>query len=292
MQWVRLYGIKCLGLLVLGLSLNAAQADDSFNIKLEKTPTLYRSLKLKEAPAETTLYFNDPYYKKQSFFTRIRAEAAYTVLYATTPTSSARVGIIDQGSIDSSNPELVGKILAGSDVGSNINHGQFVLGIMAASSNNSFGISGVAGAHSEFLYKSLPLVDKKPNAALIAEYIREFGRLGFDAVNLSFAIERECTTRNPDGGNCYHAIVASSVVRTAILETARDYNTIFVVSAGNSSQPLPSYTTPENGVLVVGAATKSLEVADYTNSGPGVDIYVAEQGIYGLSKKSVSSPQT
>jgi subtilisin family serine protease len=281
-----------LGFIAFSLNAVATEPINDFNLKIEKTPSTFNSIKLADDKAEATLFFNDPYYKKQGFFSLIRAEQAYLVLHAHTPATPAKIGIIDQGRASNQNPEIAGKLLPGSDVGSDTNHGQFVLGIMAASSNNGSGIVGVAGKNSEFLYKSLPLVDKKPNANQIAQYIRQFGAQGFDAVNLSFAIERECTTKNPDGGDCYHAIIASAVIRAAILETARDYKTVFVISAGNSGQPLPAYTTPDNGVLVVGAATKSLDVASYTNHGRGVDLYVAEHGIYGLSKSGVSSPQT
>jgi hypothetical protein len=280
-----------LGFIAFSLNAVATEPINDFNLKIEKTPSTFNSIKLADDKAEATLFFNDPYYKKQGFFSLIRAEQAYSVLHAGTQAAKTKIGIIDQGHASSENPEIAGQLLVGSDVGSDTNHGQFVLGIMAASSNNGSGIVGVAGHNSEFLYKSLPMLNKKPNASQIAQYIRQFGIQGFDAVNLSFAIESDCTTKNPSGGDCFHAIVASQLIRNAILETARDYKTVFIVSAGNSGQPLPAYTTPENGVLVIGAASKNLNLASYTNYGNGVDLYVTEHGIYGLSKKGVSSPQ-
>lgn len=236
---------------------------------------------------------NDPYAKKQQFLNLINAPIADQILspYFASGASPTQIGLIDQGSIAPGHTELSGSIYSDSDTSDNsVGHGHFVLGIMAAKSNNSYGIRGVAGQNAQFLYRSLRKVDGRPDIQKIVDQIREFGRRGFDAVNLSFGIETKCQSRHPRESQCHHAIVAQPRIRQALLETARAYGTVFVISAGNSSESMPRYSSPSDGILVVGSATKKFSISGYSNFGPGVDLYVAETGLYSLNKKGIASP--
>lgn len=237
--------------------------------------------------------FNDPYFEKQKFLAMIEAEAAYKILAENGVLPRPRIGIIDQGRVSGEHVELQGRLLAGSDTEKgSVEHGHFVLGIMAAKSNNSSGIVGIAGGPADFYYRSLPLVKRKPDPVQLAALIREMGPLRLDAINLSFAVERKCSSSPRSGEKeCYHAIVAHSGIRQAMLEVSRLYNTLFFVSAGNSSQKIPQYSLPSQGILVVGSTTKDKKIASHSNHGPGVDVYLPEVGIYGLTAKGVGSPQ-
>lgn len=239
---------------------------------------------------EVAPFFNDPLYKKQAFLQTISAETAYVKLMADREflKTPVKIGIIDEGSANHLHEDLSGAISAGSDTGrSNVKHGQYVLGIMAAQSGNKKGSVGVAHFNTQFTYRSLNYVKGKVNSAHLANTIREFGTLGMDAVNLSLAIHRPCTRRSES--ECYHPIVADPTIRRAIQETARLHGTIFVLSASNEGQKVPRYVTPDEGVLVVGNSTRSAKLASYSNHGPGVDLYVPDNGVYGLTKDGYSS---
>lgn len=237
--------------------------------------------------------FNDPLYRKQSFLRSIEGESAYRVLLgdADSAKTPVRIGIIDEGPANPSHEDLVGQLLDGSTIAnSGIKHGQYVLGIMAARAGNAEGIVGVAGFNSQFMYRAMTYIKGgKVNSAHIANTVREFGRLGMDAVNLSIAIERKCSRRVQSITSCHHPIAADATIRRAIQETAREYGTVFVLSASNESQSIPRYTSPEEGILVVGCSNSSEKFASYTNFGPGVDIYVPDSGVYGLTKDGYSS---
>lgn len=237
--------------------------------------------------------FNDPLYRKQSFLKSIEADSAFRRLlhdseFMKTP---VRIGIIDEGPANPSHEDLAGQLLDGSTVAnSSVKHGQYVLGIMAARAGNAEGIVGVAGINSQFMYRAMTYIKSgKVNSAHIANTVREFGRIGMDAVNLSIAIERDCTRRIEGIDSCHHPLVADPTIRRAIQETARTYGTVFVLSASNESQSVPRYVSPEEGILVVGSSNSSEKFASYSNFGPGVDIYVPDSGVYGLTKDGYSS---
>lgn len=236
-------------------------------------------------------FFNDPLYEKQNFLQIISAENAYQILMADADflRTPVRIGIIDEGAANDLHEDLNGIITANSDVGrSNVKHGQYVLGIMAAQSGNKRGIVGAAPFNTHFTYRAMTYVKGKVNSAHLANTIREFGRLGMDAVNLSIAIERPCSRLEP-GSHCYHPIVADATIRRAIQETAKTYGTLFVLSASNEGQKVPRYVTADEGILVVGNSTSSGKVASYSNHGAGVDLYVPDNGVYGLTKEGYSS---
>lgn len=98
---------------------------------------------------EPTATPNDPQYGSQWYLPRISAPLAWD---SSTGATSVKVAILD-GGVDGSHPDLVGKMVPGWNVYSNnsdtrdVNgHGTMVAGIVAASSNNSIGIAGVAWA--------------------------------------------------------------------------------------------------------------------------------------------------
>lgn len=240
--------------------------------------------------SSTTSYFNDPLYKKQTFLQIISAEDAYRVLINDVEflKSPVRIGIIDEGTANDLHEDLSQKIAPGSDVGSNdIKHGQYVLGIMAAQSGNGVGIAGAAPFNAQFTYRAMTYIKGKVNAAQIANTIREFGRLGMDAVNLSIAIARPCSGSSDH--ECFHPIIADANIRLAIQETAKTYGTVFVISASNEGDGVPRYASPDEGVLVVGSSTAGGSLASYSNRGDGVDLYVPDTGVYGLTKSGYSS---
>lgn len=242
---------------------------------------------------EKQTLFNDPLYRKQTFLKSIDGDSAFRTLLHETEflKTPVRIGIIDEGPANPSHEDLVGQLLDGSTTASSgVKHGQYVLGIMAARAGNAEGIVGVAGFNSQFMYRAMTYIKGgKVNSAHIANTVREFGRLGMDAVNLSIAIERDCTRHIQGVESCHHPIVADPTIRRAIQETARLYGTIFVLSASNESQSVPRYVSPEEGILVVGSSNSSDKFASYSNFGPGVDIYVPDSGIYGLTKDGYSS---
>ena len=248
------------------------------------------------AKANTAAFTNDPYLKKQKFFSSIGAAEAYSLLasgFAFSNSQPALIGVVDQGSIVISHPELLGQVFEESDFDdSPVGHGQFVLGIMAAKSNNGYGIAGVAGQFAQFLYRNIPTQKRKADLDQLAEVLRDFGRKGFDVVNLSFSVESNCRNQAPQSiDECHFALVSNSFLTKVMKETAQQYGTVFVIAAGNSFQELPRLTSPQDGIIVVGAANESRKLSSYSNYGAGVDLYVAEGGIYSLTRTGVAKPQ-
>lgn len=239
-------------------------------------------------PSFTT--FNDPAYKNQTSLHFINAEQAYRILFNGPQglKSFAKIGIIDRNKVNGQNPDLIDQLLPGSDTTSNsseTDHGQYVLGIMAAKANNGWGSVGVAGLQAKFLYKSLPIRRRTSDGGIVdmvtvANTLRTMGANGIDVVNLSLGVSRKCLRRI---GQCTHPIAADPTVLRAMKDTAAKYGTLFVIAAGNSHDEVPVYSSPRDGILVIGAIDHMRQKSAYSNYGPGVNFYAPDFGVYGLS---------
>jgi thermitase len=246
-----------------------------------------------------TYGFNDPIIKWQTALKTINAFNAYKILltgpYALTDT--VKIGIIDQGHVNPLHPDLTGQLLEGSDTSTKsrkVKHGQYVLGIMAAKAGNGIGTAGIAGMRAQFLYKSLPLLERKKDGGMVdmlklAEMLYAMGEAGIDVVNISLGIIRRCSSKF---GKCSRPIVADPTVLKAIKETSAKFGTLFVVAAGNDSDEVPVYSTINDGVIVVGAVNESKERSKYSNYGPGVNLSATDSGVFGLSFNSYANHES
>ncbi len=198
---------------------------------------------------------NDPLYSKQWNFQSINLEPAWNE----TKGRGATVAVIDTGVSpvpDLEQTDLVAgydfvndRELASDDNG----HGTHVAGTIAQSTNNAYGVAGIA-----YEAKIMPLKVLSAGGggtiADIAEAIRFAADNGADAINMSLG----------GGGE-------SSVMQEAI-EYAHNKNVVIIAAAGNANQNSASYPARYPHVIGVSATDSSGEKAPYSNFGAGVDI--------------------
>ena len=179
------------------------------------------------------------------------------------------IGVLDSG-IDMTHIELRNKYVSSghdfvnddSDATDDFWHGTFVAGIAAAETNNNQGIAGVA-----WNAKILPVkvLDDEGNGyydALIEAIVWAVDN-GAKVLNLSLGGEE-----------------ADSALEAAC-RYAFEHNVIVVAAAGNEYGPVAYPAAYDDYVLAVGATDYDDLVADFSNTGPQVD--VAAPGVLILS---------
>lgn len=167
-----------------------------------------------------------------------------------------------------------GRVAEGCAVAKSSWHGTAVAGLLAANTDNAFGIAGAA-----------PLVEILP--------VRVMGRCGgsvsdlIDGIRWAAGIEVSGAPVNP-----YPATVINLSLgflgsckedMQAAIDAVRDAGAIVVAAVGNGGYPLseqPYSPATCNGVITVAAADREGNFASYNNSGEAVDI-LAPGGIPG-----------
>jgi serine protease len=137
-------------------------------------------------------------------------------------------------------------------------HGTFVSGVIAQSTNNGIGLTGVA-----YRSRIMPIrvldYEGKGDVATIARGIRLAARRGARVINMSFEFDIGLTSSEiPD---------VLSAVRFAHRKGA-----VMVAAAGNTEETRIAYPARARQVIAVGATTEHGCVADYSNSGNGLDL--------------------
>lgn len=198
---------------------------------------------------------NDPDFAKQWNLKSINAQEAWKVSRG----KGVTVAVIDTGVSrvrDLSKTEFVPgydfvnkRELADDDNG----HGTHVAGTIAQSTNNGYGVAGVA-----YEAKIMPLkvlsAGGSGTVANIAEAIRFAADNGADVINMSLG-----------GGG------ASKLMQDAI-DYAYDKGVIIVAAAGNAGRNAAEYPGRYSHVMAVSATDTSSAKAPYSNYGAGVDI--------------------
>jgi serine protease len=137
-------------------------------------------------------------------------------------------------------------------------HGTFVAGVIAQSTNNGIGLTGVA-----YRSRIMPIrvldYEGKGDVATIARGIRLAARRGARVINMSFEFDIGLTSSEiPD--------VLSA------LRFAHRKGAVMVAAAGNTEETRIAYPARARQVVAVGATTEHGCVADYSNSGNGLDL--------------------
>lgn len=198
---------------------------------------------------------NDPDYAKQWNLRSINVEPAWDE----TKGSGVVVAVIDTGVTqvpDLKKTKLVkgydfvnDKIDASDDQG----HGTHVAGTIAQSTNNAYGVAGIAYEASIMPLKVLS-ASGGGQVADIAEAIKFAADNGANVINMSLG-----------GGGASH-----------IMEEAINYaynkNVVIVAAAGNANQNASAYPARYPRVISVAAIDASGNKAPYSNFGAGVDI--------------------
>ncbi len=198
---------------------------------------------------------NDPEYSKQWHLHNINAEQAWE----NNRGAGATVAIIDTGVsrvADLEKTEFVAgydfvnnRVAADDDNG----HGTHVAGTVAQSTNNGYGVAGVA---YESKIMPLKVLSASGGGTItdIAESIKFAADNGADVINMSLG----------GGGE-------SSLMKEAI-NYAYSKGVVVIAAAGNENQNSASYPARYNHVLGVAAFDAKGEKAEFSNFGAGVDI--------------------
>ncbi|MBE7381516.1 MAG: S8 family serine peptidase [Leptolyngbya sp. SIO1E4] len=207
---------------------------------------------------------NDPDYDKQWNLRQIEAESAWE---KRVNGQGVTVAIIDTGI--SQGPDLAKtEFVAGydfvndrTDASDDNGHGTHVAGTIAQSTNNGYGVAGIA--HGAKLMP-LKVLNRGGSGTIsdIAEAIRFAADHGADVINMSLG----------GGGE-------SALMREAI-DYAYGKGVVIVAAAGNESRNSASYPALYPNVIGVSAIGPNGEKAVYSNYGEGVDI-AAPGGVTG-----------
>jgi serine protease len=207
---------------------------------------------------------NDPDYAKQWNLRSINVESAW----AETKGSGVTVAVIDTGV--SQVPDLKEtKFVEGydfvndrTDARDDNGHGTHVAGTIAQSTNNGFGVAGVAYQANIMPLKVLSATGGG-TVADIAESIRFAADNGAQVINMSLG----------GGGE-------SQIMKEAV-DYAHSKGVVIIAAAGNSGQNAAGYPARYPHVLGVSALDATGVKAPYSNFGAGVDISAPGGAIQG-----------
>lgn len=220
---------------------------------------------------------NDPDYNKQWNLRSIKVEAAWDE----TKGGGVTVAVIDTGV--SPVPDLKQtKFVAGYDfvndreiAADDSGHGTHVAGTIAQSTNNNYGVAGIAYEANVMPLKVLSAFGGG-TVADIAEAIKFAADHNADVINMSLG-----------GGGDSH------LLRDAIAY-AHHKGVVVVAAAGNANQNSASYPARYPHVIGVAALDAAGEKAPYSNFGAGVDISApggVGTGIGGILQETIVDGQ-
>lgn len=218
---------------------------------------------------------NDPDYVKQWNLRSINVESAWE----DTKGAGMTVAVIDTGVTVVPDLEQT-KFVKGYDfvndkeeANDDNGHGTHVAGTIAQSTNNNYGVAGVAYEASIMPLKVLSAFGGG-TVADIAEAIRFAADNGADVVNLSLGGAGE-----------------SQVLKEAV-DYAYSKGVVVVAAAGNENRNSASYPARYPHVISVAATGPSGEKAPYSNFGAGVDISAPGGSADGQILQETIDPET
>lgn len=206
------------------------------------------------APLDST----DDLYALQWGHPATNIPAAWAALPPGAPTVT--VAVLDSG-VCADHPDLVGRVLTGwdfvdgDDVPQDVyNHGCSVTGIIAANTDNTEGIAGVA-----------------PNAQILP--VRVLDQNGFGA----YSTVAEGMVYAVDNGAQILNMSLSGPFPSPTLENAVNYakanGVKIVAAAGNYGQEGAQYPAAYPDVIAVGAVDENLRPSDFSNYGSDIDVW-------------------
>jgi serine protease len=137
-------------------------------------------------------------------------------------------------------------------------HGTFVTGTVAQETNNGFGVTGIA-YNSRIMPVRVLDFEGKGDVATIASGIRFAVRRGARVINMSFEFDIGLTAAQiPD--------VISAI------RYAHRKGVLLVGAAGNAEDTRVAYPAQSRNVISVGATTEHGCLAEYSNTGFGLDL--------------------
>jgi type VII secretion-associated serine protease mycosin len=208
-----------------------------------------------ELADETGIVVNDPETADQYSLDRMRVRDAWT-----RETGAANViAVLDTG-VQSSHPDLAGRLVAGIDlVNDDANatddngHGTWVSGIIVANANDGYGIAGISWTDKVMPVK---IMDGEGigSTANLMEGIRWAADHGADVINMSV------------GGFPYSQVVQDAV------NYAYTNGVVLVGAAGNNRREETYYPASYDNVVSVSATQPQDELSNWSSWGPKVDV--------------------
>lgn len=198
---------------------------------------------------------NDPDYSKQWNLRSINVEQAWNetkgegVTVAVIDTGVSRVPDLQQTEFVEGYDFVRDRANASDDNG----HGTHVAGTIAQSTNNNYGVAGIA-YHAKIMPLKVLSAGGGGTISDIAEAIRFAADNGAGVINMSLG----------GGGE-------SNLMKEAI-DYAHQKDVVIVAAAGNSNQNASSYPARYPQVISVSALDSAGQKAPYSNYGAGVDI--------------------
>ena len=227
---------------------------------------------------------NDPLYRFQWHYPQLNLPQTWDL----TTGVNAIVAVIDTG-IVLSHPDLQGQLVEGYDFirsvsnaldgdgidrdpsdpgdrsnpdGSSSFHGTHVSGTVAAATNNSIGVAGVA-----FGAKIMPL-----------RALGKFGGTDYDieqAARFAARLPNHSGTQPPRRADVINLSVGgpgSSPASQAVYDQVRTAGVVIVAAAGNDASATPTFPASYSGVIGVSAVDINKNLAPYSNFGPTVSV--------------------
>ena len=198
---------------------------------------------------------NDPMYGKQWNLRSINVESAWNktqgdgITVAIIDTGVSRVPDLQQTKFVPGYDFVNDRTLATDDSG----HGTHIAGTIAQSTNNNYGVAGIAYEASIMPLKVLS-ASGGGTVADIAESIKFAADNGADIINMSLG----------GGGE-------SQIMKEAI-DYAHNKGLVIIAAVGNANQNSANYPARYPHVIGVSATDAAGEKAPYSNFGAGVDI--------------------
>lgn len=204
---------------------------------------------------EATSIPNDPRFDEQWGLTKARFPGAWNT---TQGTGTTKLAFVDSG-IDSSHPDIVGKIVGQYDFVENnavadddYGHGTHVAGIAAALTNNNTGVAGGCPGCGLLVAKVINANGLATDADVIAGIDWSVTR-GADVINLSLGGPQK-----------------STALQTAINGAAK--NAVVVAAAGNKGTTRRQYPAAYPAAIAVSATTGKNKLARFSSHGDWVDL--------------------
>jgi len=207
---------------------------------------------------------NDPYFGSQYGLSQIKCPSSWDL---TLGSSSVVIAILDTG-VDLNHPDLVGKLVSGTDLVNSDGtpeddngHGTHCAGIAAAATNNGIGVAGAA-----------------PNCKIMPVKVLDAGGSGYlstVAQGIRYAADGGAKVISLSLGSSSASLTLQEAVNFAISKGA-----VVVAAAGNEGVSSKFYPAACSGVISVGAVDSNNNKATFSNYGswvsvaaPGVRIY-------------------
>lgn len=214
---------------------------------------------------------NDPLFRAQWSLERIGAPQAWTYL----PNHAGGVvAVIDSG-VDENHPDLQGHIVRGKnlidgsdDISDQHGHGTAIAGIIAATTNNEIGMSGICPTCKILPVKVLDESGQGTYAHVIAGIIWAADRKA-EVINLSL------------GSYGFSRFLADAV------EYAHQSGAVIVAAGGNEATQTPLYPGALPNVISVSASDSDDNLWTGSNYGPVIDI--AAPGVHIVSLNTHNS---